>query len=135
VKTLSKTLLAGCDVSSQLNTVCLMDPEGKKIGSQTFSNTLSGAQALESWLLTILKENDFSELKIATEATSFLDLHLVDFLASSQLLAPFKPSIYQFNPKLVQNFKRVYSDKDKTDKIDAFVITDRLRFGRLPEPY
>ncbi len=132
---MSKTLLAGCDVSSQLNTVCLMDPEGKKIGSQTFSNTLSGAQALESWLLTILKENDFSELKIATEATSFLDLHLVDFLASSQLLAPFKPSIYQFNPKLVRNFKRVYSDKEKTDKIDAFVITDRLRFGRLPEPY
>jgi len=135
VKTLSKTLLVGCDVSSQLNTVCLMDPEGKKIGSQTFSNTLSGAQALESWLLKTLKENDFSELKIATEATSFLDLHLVDFLASSQLLAPFRPSIYQFNPRIVRNFKKAYSEKEKTDKVDAFVITDRLRFGRLPEPY
>jgi len=132
---LSKTLLVGCDVSSQLNTVCLMDPEGKKIGSQTFSNTLSGAQALESWLLKTLKENDFSELKIATEATSFLDLHLVDFLASSQLLAPFRPSIYQFNPRIVRNFKKAYSEKEKTDKVDAFVITDRLRFGRLPEPY
>lgn len=135
MKTLSKTLLVGCDVSSQLNTVCLMDPEGNNIGSQTLSNTLSGAQALESWLLKTLKENDFSELKIATEATSFLDLHLVDFLASSQLLAPFKPSIYQLNPKLVRNFKRVYPDKEKTDKVDAFVIADRLRFGRLPEPY
>ena len=135
MKTLSKTLLVGCDVSSQLNTVCLMDPEGDNIGSQTFSNTLSGAEALESWLLKTLRENDFSELKIATEATSFLDLHLVDFLASSKQLAPFNPSIYQFNPKLVRNFKRVYPDKEKTDKVDAFVIADRLRFGRLPEPY
>ena len=63
---MSKTLLVGCDVSSQLNTVCLMDPEGEKIGHQTFSNSLSGAEALEGWLLKILMENDFSELKIAT---------------------------------------------------------------------
>ncbi len=112
-----------------------MDPEGERIGSQSFPNTLSGAEAMESWLLKVMKENNFSELKIATEATSFLDLHLVDFLAQSQELAPFNPSLYQFNPKLVRNFKRAYSDKEKTDKVDAFVIADRLRFGRLPEPY
>ncbi len=112
-----------------------MDEQGKEMGYPTFPNTLPGAKALESHLLQIIKEKDFSTLKIATEATSFLDLHLVDFLASSQDLAPFHPSIYQFNPKLVRNFKKAYSDKEKTDKIDAFVIADRLRFGRLPEPY
>jgi len=112
-----------------------MDEEGKEMGYPTFPNTLPGARALESQLLQLMKEKGFSTLKIATEATSFLDLHLVDFLASSQDLAPFNPSIYQFNPKLVRNFKRAYPDKDKTDKIDAFVIADRLRFGRLPEPY
>jgi transposase len=112
-----------------------MDEEGKEMGRPTFPNTLPGARTLESHLLDLLKEKGFSTLKIATEATSFLDLHLVDFLASSQDLAPFHPSIYQFNPKLVRNFKRTYPDKDKTDKIDAFVIADRLRFGRLPEPY
>lgn len=90
---------------------------------------------MESWFLKIMKDKGFSTLKIATEATSFLDLHLVDFLASSKELAPFNPSIYQFNPKIVRNFKRAYSDKEKTDKVDAFVIADRLRFGRLPEPY
>lgn len=112
-----------------------MDPEGKTIGHQTFSNTLSGAQTLEDWLLKIMRENNFSALKIATEATSFFDLHLVDFLAQSQALSPFNPSIYQLNPKIIRNFKRVYPDKEKTDKVDAFVIADRLRFGRLPEPY
>lgn len=112
-----------------------MDEEGKEMGYPTFPNTLPGAKTLESQLLQVMNEKGFSTLKIATEATSFLDLHLVDFLASSQALAPFHPSIYQFNPKLVRNFKRTYPDKNKTDKIDAFVITDRLRFGRLPEPY
>ncbi len=112
-----------------------MDEEGNVIGYPIFPNTLPGAEALESRLLQLIQEKGFSTLKIATEATSFLDLHLVDFLASSQHLAAFHPSIYQFNPKLVRNFKRAYPDKEKTDKIDAFVITDRLRFGRLPEPY
>lgn len=82
-----------------------------------------------------MKENNFSQLKIATEATSFFDLHLVDFLAQSPKLAPFKPTIYQFNPKLTRNFKRAYTEKEKTDKTDAFVIADRLRSGRLPAPY
>lgn len=112
-----------------------MNEEGKELGYQTFPHTLSGATAPESWLLKTVREKGFSTLKIATEATSFLDLHLVDFMASSQDLAPFHPLIYQFNPKLVRNLKRAYSDKEKTDKVDAFVIADRLRFGRLPEPY
>jgi len=132
---MSKTLFVGCDVSSKRHTVCLMDPEGNSLGTQTFPNTLSGAQTLETWLLETLNQKGFSEVKIATESTSFLDLHLVDFLASSQRLAPFHPSLYQLNPKLVRNFKRAYPDKEKTDKVDAFVIADRLRFGRVPQPY
>ena len=34
------------------------------------------------------------------------------------------------NPKQIANFKKSYSDMDKTDEIDAFVIADYLRFGR-----
>ncbi len=135
MKKLSQTLFVGCDVSLKSNSICLMDQEGKTIGTQTFTNTLSGAQALEDWLLKTMNENNFSQLKIATEATSFFDLHLVDFLAQSPKLAPFQPTIYQFNPKLTRNFKRAYTEKEKTDKTDAFVIADRLRFGRLPAPY
>jgi transposase len=92
VNTLSKTLFVGCDVSSKNNTVCLMDEEERRWDLLP-SPTLSPEQKpLRAQLLQILKEKDFSTLKIATEATSFLDLHLVDFLASSQDLAPFNPS-------------------------------------------
>lgn len=130
-----KTLFVGCDVSSKENTVCLMDEDGKELSYPLFPNTLTGAKAFEETILKVMEEGRFSQIKIATEATSFLDLHLVDFLASSQALERYNPSIYQLNPKIVRNFKRAYPDKDKTDKVDAFVIADRLRFGRLPEPY
>ena len=136
----TKILFVGCDVSSKENIACLMDDEGKELAYQTFPNTLSGAKAFEDILLKAMEDKSFSfsQLKVATEATSFLDLHLVDFLASSQKLKSYNPSIYQLyqlNPKLVSNFRRAYPHKDKTDKMDAFVIADRLRFGRLPEPY
>ena len=132
---MSDILFVGCDVSSKTNAFCFMGKEGDELGYRNLPNTLSGAKKLESLLVKIMEENGFSTLKIGTEATSFLDLHLLDFLASSEKLAPFNPSIYQLNAKIVRNFKKVYPDKDKTDKIDAFVIADRLRFGRLPEPY
>src|SRR5699024_5238313 len=32
----------------------------------------------------------------------------------------------------IANFKKSYNDMDKTDEIDAFVIADYLRFGRMP---
>jgi hypothetical protein len=70
--TLPKTLFVGCDVSAKHNTVCLMDEEGKEIRYQTFPNTLSGAIALESWILKVMNEKQLSTLKMATEATSFL---------------------------------------------------------------
>src|SRR5699024_6393396 len=40
--------------------------------------------------------------------------------------------VFVMNPKQIANFKKSYSDMDKTDEIDAFVIADYLRFGRLP---
>jgi hypothetical protein len=74
-----------------------------------------------------MKENNFSQLMIATEAISFFDLHLDDFLAKN-----FRPTIYQSNPKLISNFKKAYTKKEKTDKNYAFVIFVRSRFSRLP---
>lgn len=82
-----------------------------------------------------MQEGAFDSLKVATEASSFLDLHLVDYLANSKSLAKHSPLIYRFNPKLTAGLKKVYADVDKTDDIDPFVIADRLRFGSLPESY
>ncbi|GAW32728.1 transposase, partial [Carboxydocella sp. JDF658] len=48
-------------------------------------------------------------------------------------LTPYNCQVYSFNPKVVANFKKAYPDLPKNDWTDAWVIADRLRFGRLPE--
>ncbi|MED0924206.1 transposase, partial [Bacillus paranthracis] len=45
-------------------------------------------------------------------------------------LQRFGAKVFLMNPKQIANFKKSYSDMDKTDEIDAFVIADYLRFGR-----
>lgn len=133
---MSKILFIGIDAHSESNTACFLDQEGKVIlKAFSFPNNLPGAQNLETKIVSVMQENNFDSLKIAAESTSFYSLHLVEFLAASSVVSPFAPLVYQFNPKLTSAFKKAYPDKDKTDNIDAFVIADRLRFGRLPEPY
>jgi transposase len=39
--------------------------------------------------------------------------------------------VFTINPKLIHKFREAYADLDKTDRIDAWIIADRLRFGRL----
>lgn len=133
---MSKTLYVGIDTHQKENICCLLDQEGNKvINIFSVANNLDGAKELEERIDLIMKEHCFTELKAATEAVSFLDLHIVDYLTSSKILTKYSPSVYQFNPKITSGFKKAYPDKDKTDAVDAFVVADRLRFGRLPEPY
>lgn len=133
---MSKILYVGIDSHAKNNVCCFLDQEGNKVTNIfSVSNNLNGAKELEERISLLMKEHMFTELKIATEAASFLDLHIVDYLSSSKLLSGYSPSVYQFNPKITSGFKKAYPDKDKTDVVDAFVVADRLRFGRLPEPY
>ena len=130
------TLYVGIDVHMKTNAGCFMDQQGNQIGKTfSFPNSLPGARKLEETIQAVMQEGGFDSLRVATESTALLDLHLIDLLASSELLTQYDPRIYQFNPKVVRGFKKSYPDKDKTDPDDAFVVADRLRFGRLPEPY
>jgi len=46
-------------------------------------------------------------------------------------LGRFGRKIHVLNPKQVKKFKDAYSDLPKNDFVDAFVIADHLRFGRI----
>jgi len=54
------------------------------------------------------------------------------FLHNDESIQALGGQVLVMNPKQIANFKKSYSDMDKTDEIDAFVIADYLRFGRLP---
>jgi transposase len=53
------------------------------------------------------------------------------FLREDGGLGLFERKLHVLNPKQVNKFKEAYSDLPKTDDVDAFVIADSLRFGRI----
>jgi len=66
------------------------------------------------------------------EATNVYWEHLFNFLQHHEdLTAENKLSLFTLNPKVVKNFKGAYNDLPKNDRVDAWVIADRLRFGRV----
>lgn len=126
----------GLDISQAEVMVCLLLPDGRELVPRwTLPNSLPGAQALAERVQVLVKEQGIQELRIGLEATGLYWWHLACFLIDAPLLTELDHRIYVFNPALVQGLKRVYADAGKTDRLDAFFIAERLRVGRLPDPF
>ncbi|MBU1600151.1 IS110 family transposase [bacterium] len=94
---MSKTLYCGIDAHLARNQVAFLDGEGNQvITCFSLSNNLPGAEELEERIVFCMKEQGFDRVKIATEATAFLDIHLIDFLASSTKLSPYLEELTRF---------------------------------------
>lgn len=72
-----------------------------------------------------------SDVVIGLEATSIYGDSLVYALREDGRLGKFQRKIHVLNPKQVRKFKEAYPDLPKNDWVDAFVIADHLRFGRI----
>lgn len=132
----ANVLYIGIDVASKVNLASFLDARDKEVISPfRFANNQTGAEELEAKIIRLCSEQGFSPVKIGTEATSFYDFHLADFLSESKELAEFKTEVYRFNPKIIHHFKKIVKDLEKTDCIDATIIAKRLKFGSLPCPY
>ncbi|WP_142836515.1 IS110 family RNA-guided transposase [Planococcus salinarum] len=123
-------LFVGLDVSSFDMRVCFLDGEGTKLDTFAVSNDLPGATFLKERLLERVTDQEVDVLKIGLESTSVYSFHPSMFLHHDKDLKRFGAQVFVMNPKQIANFKKSYSDMDKTDEIDAFVIADYLRFGR-----
>jgi len=121
-------LFIGIDASLKHNQCCFVDHKGKKLMQLNVSNNLSGAQELERNIDQKALELNVEELKVATEASSLYDFHILEFLSESEILARHNIKLYRFNPRLVKAFKPSLKLKDKTDPQDAYAIAEYLRF-------
>ncbi|MBU1000134.1 IS110 family transposase [Patescibacteria group bacterium] len=132
---MSNNLFVGIDIGSSKNVSVFLDDAGQRIGKAlSFANNYEGAESFMASLVQIAKPRLPITISIGFEATGIYDWQLKSFLFSHPLLTEFNPKLYQINPKQIRNFKKIYPDLSKTDNIDAFVIADNLRFGRLPQP-
>lgn len=52
------------------------------------------------------------------------------FLHNDKELRTYGSQVFMINPKQIANLKKNYSEMDKTDAIDAFIIADYVRFER-----
>lgn len=128
---LLKSLYVGIDVGSRTNAVYLMLPDGGKHSSFAVQNDRHGATILSQRVSEALGKADLSNVVLGIEATSVYGDNLVRFLKEDGRLAPYGRKVHVLNPKQVKKFKDSYNDLPKTDAVDAFVIADNLRFGRI----
>jgi len=125
-------LFAGIDVSSEDLKVCAMNIDGDTLDAFTVLNNYDGATHLRDKLLFLAEKMKTKEIHIGLEATSVYSWHPAMFLHEDNSLQKRGTKVFTINPKLISKFREAYSDLDKTDYMDAWIIADRLRFGRLP---
>jgi len=124
-------LYVGIDVSSKNNVAYLMKPDGAKHSSFSVQNNRGGAKLMSERIVSALTAMQLSNVVIGLEATSIYGDSLVYELREDGTLSQFQRKIHILNPKQVRKFKEAYSDLPKNDFVDAFVIADHLRFGRI----
>ena len=124
-------LFVGIDVGSRNNAVYIMLPDGSKHSSFPIQNNLGGAQTISKRVTSALTELNLTTAVIGIEATSVYGDNLMCFLREDGALSKFERKFHILNPKQVKKFKDVHPDLPKNDPVDAFVIADNLRFGRI----
>ncbi len=124
-------LYVGIDVSSKTNVTYLMKPDGSKHNSFSVQNNVGGAKILTEKIVSAMNALSLTDVVIGMEATSIYGDHLVHTLREDGSLGRFQRKIHVLNPKQVRKFKDAYPDLPKNDFVDAFIIADHLRFGRI----
>jgi transposase len=127
-------LYVGLDISQKSIAACfILDDGSEPIKRFGFSHDPTGVELLVSKINSTAAKCGIHQALIGMETTGMLWWHLSEALREHEQLQRLQPAVYAINAKLVAHFKKAYVEADKTDPGDAFIIADRLRFGRLPK--
>ena len=126
------TLFVGIDVSSKSNVVCAMDFDENQYLTSSFSNNQPGAVELTNAISDCMRKHpDLNTIVVVLESTSVYSIHIANFLSTCEELLPYKPYVFCVNPKMTANYRKTYIGMDKTDPMDAYLIADFARVGRV----
>ncbi len=129
-------MFVGIDVSARANVICALNFEQDRLLEFAVANSQPGADQIADTLSILLADGNFTRVVIALESTSFYGIHIANFLSSCALLAPYNTYVYCLNPKMIANYKKSFIGIGKKDPLDAFVIADFARVGRISsEPW
>ena len=124
-------LYVGIDLGATRHVVQTMDLHGQLVSRCKVANDLTGVEALVQQVVQAAARVGADAVRIGMEATNLYWWHLYQALAEHPALAPLQPQLAVLNPKVIHGFKGIYPDLGKTDNLDARIIADCLRFGRV----
>ena len=127
------SLFVGIDVSKNSNQVYAMNFDQKKLLSFSASNDSEGASKIEAKLIECLNKNNYEHVVIVLESTGMYSFHIATYLSSSELLAKYSVLVYCINPKTSQNYRKSFSEMDKTDPKDSYILADMARVGKVKD--
>lgn len=131
---MSSILNVGVDISLRSASVSFLNQEGGYLGKAfEIPNNPSGFEKLEERIRQLLSTHPFSEIRLGLEATGLYGFHLTDYFGRVSLGCDIR--VYLINAKYISRFKKAFPEREKTDLVDAQVIAEYLRFGKLPVEY
>lgn len=126
----TKTLYVGIDVSLKSNQVCSINFNQDIFFNESFENSPSGTEKLVIKLLEVLNAHEeLNKLLICMESTNVYHIHSSSALANDSRLANYGVKVYVENAKSIENYKKTFIDREKTDPKDAFLCADYVRVG------
>jgi len=128
--------IVGLDVGSDAVSVCVLAGEDGRelVRRHEVVNSEIGATQLTERLVALAAAEAITEYRIGIEASSLYWWPLALHLSTNSVLPT--TQVYALNPKLVKDFRSTFGALPKTDRHDAFLIAERIRFERgLPAPF
>ena len=125
------SLFVGIDVSKNSNQVYAMNFDVKKLLSFSSPNDTEGASKIENKLLECLVKNNYENTVIVLESTGMFSFHIATYLSSSEALLKYNVLVYCIDPKTSCNYRKSFSEMDKTDPKDAYILADMARAGKV----
>jgi transposase len=124
------TLYIGIDVSKESNYTYITNFNQSFHQSFNTENNIHGAQLIESNLIEILDDLDYTDIICVLESTGIYSAHIATYLSASEKLFRYNIFVYCINPKISRNYRASFSDMDKTDPKDSYILADIARVGR-----
>ena len=127
--------IVGLDVGSDSVSICVLTATGQEVGHRhEIANSETGAKALTTYLGALARDHGLTGYRLGLEASGIYWWPLALHLATAPALAG--APVYALNPLLVKAFRAATGKRAKTDREDAHLIAERLRFGQgLPPPF
>ena len=127
--------IVGIDVGSETVSVCVLTEAGTELGRRhEIANSEAGARQLVAELSQLAAAQELAGYRIGLEASGMYWWPLALHLSTNPALA--HSQVFALNPKPIKDFRSTVGSGAKTDRADAHLIAQWVRFGqRLPAPF